>query len=67
MNSLPTSTLKPETHRDTAPLAAAGGVPYAPQTQRDPITAWIELMEVVEILCPRRPERPLVIGKDYRL
>lgn len=64
---MPTSIAKPEIQNDHAPLAAAGGMPYAPQTQRDPITAWIELMEVVEMLCPRWPERPLVIGTDYRL
>ena len=58
---------EPELSWEEAVLVASGGVPYAQQTQRDPITAWIELMEVVEILCPRRPERPLVIGKDYRL
>ncbi|HEV2606428.1 MAG TPA: hypothetical protein VGT79_00455 [Xanthomonadaceae bacterium] len=57
----------PELSWEEAVLVASGGVPYLPQTQRDPIAAWIELMEVVEILCPRRPERPLVIGKDYRL
>ena len=69
MKSLPTSIAKPETQpaQAHAPLAAAGGVSYAPKTQRDPITAWIELMEVVEALCPRWPERRLVIGKDYRL
>ncbi len=67
MNSLPTLIAKLEMQNDHAPLAVAGGVPYAPQTQRDPITAWIELMEVVEMLCPCWPERPLVIGTGYRL
>jgi hypothetical protein len=67
MSSLPTSTAKLEDHPVDAPLAASGGVPFAPKLQRDPITAWIELMEVVEMLCPRWPERPLVVGKDYRL
>ena len=67
MNSLPTSTAKPEILRILQPLANAGGVSYAPATARDPIAAWMELMEVVEMLCPRWPERPLVIGTDYRL
>lgn len=67
MNSLPNPIAKPGIVPAEQPLANAGGVRYAPQKQRDPITAWIELMEVVEMLCPHWPERPLVIGKDYRL
>lgn len=67
MNSLPTSTAKPEFLPIHQPLANAGGVAYAPEMQRDPITAWMELMEVVEMLCPRWPDRALVVGKDYRL
>jgi hypothetical protein len=37
-------------------LAAEAGVPYTPD-HRNPIAAWIELMEVVEALCPRWPTR----------
>lgn len=33
-----------------------------------PIQAWIDLMDVVEALCPERPERVLSMGAgDYRL
>ena len=35
---------------------AEAGVPYAPE-YRDPISAWIDLMDVVEALCPKWPER----------
>ena len=53
MNSLP----KP-IHPDPTPLLVANaGVAHAPALQRDPIDAWIELMEVVEALCPRWPPR----------
>jgi hypothetical protein len=34
---------------------------------RQPIDAWIDLMEVVEALCPTWPERGLSCGVDYRL
>jgi hypothetical protein len=63
---LPTSNARPEGAAQQ-PLANAGGVAYAPANARDPIAAWMELMEVVEMLCPRWPERKLVIGTDYRL
>jgi len=50
MNSSPTPG-------NNAPLIVAeAGVAYAPR-HKDPITAWIELMEVVEALCPRWPAR----------
>lgn len=52
---------------DQTPLAAAGGLPYVPRSGRDPIEAWIDLMEVVEALCPRWPDREISIGRDYRL
>jgi hypothetical protein len=37
-------------------MVSEGGLPYTP-THKDPISAWIELMEVVEALCPRWPAR----------
>lgn len=33
----------------------------------DPIAAWLDLMEVVEALCPQWPERSKGRGGDYRL
>ena len=58
---------KPELSWQEAVRIASGGRVYLPQSQRDPISAWTKLMEVVEMLCPRWPQRPLVIGTDYRL
>ena len=66
MNDSPTTDARPEPRQEPV-LVVEGGVPFAPLSQCDPITAWIELMEVVEMLCPRWPERPLVIDTDYRL
>lgn len=43
-------------------LVREAGVAYAPLPRPDPLVAWIELMEVVEALCPRWPPRPPVIG-----
>lgn len=53
MNSSPKST-GPEAK---PLLVAEGGVGYVPPPQPDPIAAWVELMEVVEALCPRWPVR----------
>ena len=62
-----TPSTKPATQSKPAPLAGSAGVPYAPPMLPAPIDAWIDLMEVVEALCPRWPERALSIGRDYRL
>ena len=63
MNSLPKTI-----GADAVPLLLAeGGVVYAPVLRRDPIEAFIELMEVVEALCPVWPCHDLRIGTDYRL
>jgi hypothetical protein len=51
----------------SAPLAADGGVEFEPSIQRDPIDAWMELMEAIEALCPVWPERIVVEGTDFRL
>lgn len=52
---------------DQMPFAVTGGLSYVPQSGRDPIEAWIDLMEAVEALCPRWPEGEISIGRDYRL
>ena len=46
-------------------LVREAGVAYAPAPRPDPIVAWNELMEVVEALCPRWPQRapPLRSGR----
>lgn len=50
-----------------APFAAAGGTAYARPSGGEPIVSWMELMDVVEILCPRWPDRPVSRGKRYLL
>jgi hypothetical protein len=41
---------------DEAPLAADGGIPFRPRND-DAFARFFELMEVVEMLCPKWPER----------
>lgn len=67
MKYLPKSMAEPAPRVQDAPFAATGGAPYAPPQARDPIAAWMELMEVVESLCPRWPARPLSTGHRYLL
>ncbi len=50
-----------------APLAADGGVDYTPTSPHDPFQAWMDLMDVVEALCPRWPDRPPSRGHDFRM
>lgn len=64
MNSLPNSIAE---RPKPVPLAADGGVPFAPLLHRDSIDAWIDLMEAIEMLCPRWPDRALATGTGYRL
>ncbi|MFZ2237304.1 MAG: hypothetical protein WAV67_13115 [Dokdonella sp.] len=52
---------------DAAPFAASGGVAYVRSPRSSSVDAWMDLMEAVEALCPRWPERELSIGTDYRL
>ncbi len=66
MTSSPTSTARPHSP-EGAPLAASAGVAYAPEGDGSPLDAWVDLMETVEALCPRWPERLLAVGRDYRL
>ena len=51
------SSKKPGPDRDNAVLVAEGGVQRMP-TPADPIRAWIDLMQVVEILRPQGRPRP---------
>ncbi|WP_149196512.1 hypothetical protein [Luteimonas suaedae] len=48
-------------------LVREAGVPYRPGPAADPFERWLELMEVVEALCPQWPRRAPTIGRDYRL
>jgi hypothetical protein len=63
MTSLP----KPENDSTEPLFVREGGVPYLPSSDKDPFEAWMELMEVVEALCPRWPDRPLNTGGEFRL
>jgi hypothetical protein len=51
----------------SAPLVSSGGVAVALPCPDSPLDALLDLMEVVEALCPQWPQRPLVIGTDYRI
>ena len=51
------SSAKPKAERHPVVLVAEGGVQYLPAPD-DPIQAWIELMEVVDMLLPADPPRP---------
>ena len=48
-------------------LAGEGGAPYTLPESTDPYTAWMDLMEAVEALCPRWPERAPSVGRLFRL
>ena len=52
---------------DPVVLVRDAGLPFDARLEGDPIAAWMELMELVEALCPQWPERPLRVGHDYRL
>lgn len=36
-------------------LVREGGVPYRPTPATDPLADWMDLMEAIEVLCPRWP------------
>ena len=63
MNSFP----KPVSGDAKTLLLADGSVANTPVLRRDPIEAFIELLEVVEALCPVWPPRNARIASDYRL
>lgn len=47
---------------------AGGRVPDVVQTGKDDLSDWLELMEVVEVLCPVWPEREVLEEKgEYKL
>lgn len=68
MNSLPNLTAKLEAGPEPF-LARNAGVAWtwAPNAGRSSMDAWVDLIEAVELLCPRWPERVLAKGQDYRL
>lgn len=50
---------------DKFPLLAEGGMPCRIVLRGDPLEAFFDLMEVVEMLCPQWP--PPLCGTDFRL
>ena len=65
MNYLPNSpTTQPDLARE--PLAGDGGIGFKPVARTD-LSDWIELMEVVEALCPVWPVRRRAVVGEFRL
>jgi hypothetical protein len=62
MNSWPTSPGNAQ-----PPFVAEGGVPYRMPDASDPVDAWIQLMEVIEALCPQWPQRGPSLGGTFLL
>lgn len=52
---------------EAAPFAASGGVAYVHAPHGSSVDVWMDLMETVEALCSRWPERELSLSTDYRL
>lgn len=58
----------PKSAEHETPLVAEGGIARVPSAAADPYLAWMDLMEAVEALCPRWPERPAsTVATDFRL
>lgn len=66
MTSSPDSASK-QSSSEAAPFAASGGVDHVRLPGVSSVDDWMDLMETLEALCPRWPERELSIGTDYRL
>lgn len=64
MNCLPNTT-------EPARLAHFSGADLLPQSKadapQDPIAAWLDLMDVVEALCPQWPQRSARAWREFRL
>lgn len=64
MNCLPNAT-------EPARLAHFSGADLLPQSTadapQDPIAAWLDLMDVVEALCPQWPQRSARAWREFRL
>lgn len=57
---------RPKTDRREPLLVAEGGVRYH-GVPKDPIAAWLDLMDTVEALASRGEVPRRAVGKDYRL
>jgi hypothetical protein len=61
-------TLPHEWKKGPVILVAEGGLQNTLPPSSDPIVDWVDLMEAVEALCPKWPERkPPRVGWVYRL
>lgn len=61
-------TLPDECKKGSVILVAEGSLQNTLPPSSDPIADWIDLMEVVEALCPKWPEsKPPRVGWVYRL
>lgn len=67
MNSLADNTTRPAANAREPVLVAEAGVPYRAVPEGDGIDAWLDLMTVVEALCPVAPMPQLLILRDCRL
>lgn len=59
-------TMQTEQNREPL-LVAEAGMPYTIMPEGDGIAAWLDLMEVVEALCPSPPAKKPLILRDCRL
>ena len=61
-------TLLDEWTKGSVILVAEGGLQNTLPPSSDPIADWVDLMEAVEALCPKWPQRkPPRVGWVYRL
>ncbi|MBS0555910.1 MAG: hypothetical protein JSR27_00695 [Proteobacteria bacterium] len=64
MKSSPTSTTD-DPRREF--FVREAGIAYRSSRERDPFEAWISLMDAVEALCPRWPERERRMTGEFKL
>jgi len=64
---LSTSTDPTGSPNNAAILAGSAGVGYKPASARDPLLRFFELMEVVQLLCPRWPPRAPGMRGEFRI
>ena len=52
---------------ETPPLTVVAGWDSVLPVPQDPIGAWLDLMEVVEALCPQWPAQAATRAREFRL
>ncbi|WP_374249622.1 hypothetical protein [Thermomonas sp.] len=67
MNSLADNTTRPAANAREPVLVAEAGVPFHAVPEGDGADAWLDLMAVVEALCPEGAVPQPVILRDCRL